>query len=126
MTPVHFFELASQHNRWLTARQTVVAQNVANVSTPDFKTRDVTPFSETLEATRLDMLKTQQSHFSLGADAVGEPAVDVEASKDTLHSGNNVVLENEFAKSGEISRSFALNTSVMKSFHRMFMLSTKG
>ena len=126
MTPIYLFDVMSQHNSWLSARQSLVAQNVANASTPGFKALDVKAFTETLDQTRLDMAQSQKAHFSLGAEAIIEPEIDAEAAGETSHSGNNVALERQFAKSGEIARSFALNTGVMKSFHRMLLLSTKG
>jgi flagellar basal-body rod protein FlgB len=126
MNQVYLFGLAGQHNRWLATRQTVVAQNVANSNTPGYKTQDVVPFEETLETTRLSMARTAASHMQLSTDPAAEPVIDEVAASETLHSGNNVALEREFRKSGEISRSYTLNVSVMKTFNRMLLLSTKG
>jgi flagellar basal-body rod protein FlgB len=36
------------------------------------------------------------------------------------------VLENELLKAGDIRRQFELNTAIVKAFHRMIMLSSKG
>ena len=44
MTPIHLFNVVSQHNRWLAARQTAIAGNVANANTPGYKALDVQPF----------------------------------------------------------------------------------
>jgi flagellar basal-body rod protein FlgB len=43
-----------------------------------------------------------------------------------MPSGNTVVLENELMKAGEISRSFELNTAIVKAFHRMMMTSVRS
>lgn len=126
MEPIHFFSLASQHNRWLGVRQSVVAQNVANANTPGFKTLDVKAFSDTLDATALELQTTRANHLALGGSAVAEAEVDQGAFDGTTHSGNNVSLEKEFGKAGEISKSYALNTGVLKAFHRMLLLSAKG
>jgi flagellar basal-body rod protein FlgB len=37
-----------------------------------------------------------------------------------------VVLENELMKAGEVRRSFELNTAIVKAFHTMLMMATKG
>ncbi|MFD2853698.1 flagellar basal body rod protein FlgB [Seohaeicola zhoushanensis] len=45
-----FFRLASRKMEWLSARQKVIAENVANADTPGYKARDVASFAETLES----------------------------------------------------------------------------
>ncbi|MGL4395226.1 MAG: flagellar basal body protein [Hyphomicrobium sp.] len=126
MKPVFLFDTLSQNNRWLSQRQSVVAQNVANASTPGYKTRDVKPFSETLDDTMLAMARTDKAHFGADEQHAVNVDVDIEAEGNALHSGNNVGLEREFGKAGDISRSYALNTSILKSFNRMLQLSTKA
>ena len=44
---------------------------------------------------------------------------------EVTHSGNNVSLEQELLKAGEINRAYRLNTSVAKAFHRMILASAK-
>jgi flagellar basal-body rod protein FlgB len=44
----------------------------------------------------------------------------------TVHSGNSVSIEQEMLKAGDVSRSYSLNTNLVKSFHRMLMTVTKG
>jgi flagellar basal-body rod protein FlgB len=41
------------------------------------------------------------------------------------YSGNNVSLEQELIKAGEVNRAFRLNTSVAKAFHRMLLTSAR-
>jgi flagellar basal-body rod protein FlgB len=123
---VQLFNLISQNNTWLAARQATVAQNVANASTPGFRALDVRPFSETLDQTALELQTTGTGHLSIGQNAISQAEPEAEQPADSLHSGNTVALEREFAKSGEISRGYALNTGILKSFHRMLLLSTKA
>ncbi|EJF88599.1 hypothetical protein ME3_01057 [Bartonella melophagi K-2C] len=42
------------------------------------------------------------------------------------HSGNNVDLEEEMRKGGEVNREMFLNTAIVKAFHRMMMVTVKG
>ena len=51
MTGVYLFDLASQQARYLAVRQATIASNVANANTPDYKARDVVPFSEVMART---------------------------------------------------------------------------
>ncbi len=126
MSEFYLFGLSSRRAEWLSARQAVVAQNVANANTPAYRAKDVTPFSEVLDTTALQMSGTSASH--LVASAGRDFGVDEAKQKpwDVTHSGNSVSLEQEMLKAGEISRDFTLSTSVAKSFHRMFMSTLKG
>jgi flagellar basal-body rod protein FlgB len=51
MEPVYLFNLIDQQKSWLSARQALVAQNVANVNTPGYKAQDVLPFARVMERT---------------------------------------------------------------------------
>lgn len=126
MQPIKIFDLLSQNSRWLTTRQSVVAQNIANSNTPGFKALDVRPFDEILDQVYLDLKTSDPRHMSLGSDHLMQIESEANSSDDVLYSGNNVSIEKEFAVSGEISRGYTLNVGLTKSFNRMLMMSTKG
>jgi flagellar basal-body rod protein FlgB len=126
MDPVNIFAVASQHNRWLSIRQSAVAQNIANVNTPGYKAVDVEPFESTLDSTRLAMAKTRAAHLTPTGSAAGEGEMVEEASWEIVHSGNSVNYEQQLMKSGEIGGAFARNTGVIKAFHRMLMASARS
>jgi flagellar basal-body rod protein FlgB len=126
MGPVHLFDLVSQHNKWLSVRQSAVAGNIANANTPGFKAIDTEPFEAVLNRAPLEMARTRQGHIS--QPQPGMPVADVrdEDAWDVVHSGNSVVLEQELIKAGEVNRSFALNAGIIKAFHRMLVASARG
>ncbi|MCL4765793.1 MAG: flagellar basal body rod protein FlgB [Hyphomicrobiaceae bacterium] len=126
MGPIHLFDLVSQHNAWLSVRQSAVAGNIANANTPGFKAHDAEPFEAVLNAAPLRLATTRPGHMS--PPQPGPPVTDVrdEDAWDVLHSGNSVVLEQELIKAGEVNRSFALNAGIVKAFHRMLMASARG
>jgi flagellar basal-body rod protein FlgB len=126
MGPIHLFDVASRVNQWLTVRQSAIAQNVANVNTPGFKAQDVKPFESTLEAMSLALASTRQNHMTHAPTADARTELNPDETGELLHSGNSVKLEAEMSKAGEVNRSYALNTSVLKAFHRMLMTSAKG
>ena len=126
MDPVNLFSIASKHNRWLSVRESAVAQNIANVNTPGYKALDVEPFEAALAATRLAMARTRPEHLNPAGENLAAQEMRNEESWQILHSGNNVNLEQQLMKSGEISGSYALNTSVLKTFHRLLLTSSKG
>lgn len=126
MDAVNFFSIASQQNHWLSVRQSVLAQNIANANTPGYKALDVTPFEAVLNATGIEMHKTQPTHLSPTNSAGSETDTQEDAKWEVVHSGNSVSLEEQMLKAGEVAGAYARNTSVMKTFHRMLLASTRG
>jgi flagellar basal-body rod protein FlgB len=126
MGPVHLFELVSQRNEWLSVRQSLVAGNVANANTPGFKAKDVVPFEAVLNRANLEQSMTQEGHLKLGMNGVADARESKNIDGLVLHSGNSVSIEAELLKAGEVSRQHRLATSVMKSFHRMMLSTTRG
>ena len=124
MQPVYLFDLAFQRAQWLSVRQAAVAENVANANTPNFRARDVEPFEATLDKTALDMASTNPGHISLASTQVR--AAPQSRTFDITSKGNDVSLENELIKAGEVTRDYSINVSIVKSFHRMWMASVKG
>lgn len=126
MQGIHLFDLASRQAEWLSVRQTAVAGNVANANTPSFKARDVEPFKDVLEQAQLTMAATNPRHLEVNASGIAATELRKDAVTEQNHSKNTVSLEAEMVKSGEINRQFALNTSIVKAFHRMMLSSVKG
>lgn len=126
MDQVYLFGIASQRSSWLANRQTVVAENIANASTPGYKSKDISSFNEVLDTTGMQLAQSSNMHLaSLGRSREADTATS-QTSWDVTHSGNSVMIEQEMLKAGEISRSYALNTSVMKVFQRLLIMSVKG
>ncbi len=126
MEPVNLFNLATQQSRWLAVRQSAVAGNVANVSTPGYGAVDVEPFEKVLDKTGVKLATTDAGHLRGGATEAGFSIRQEERDASVLPSENSVVLENEMLKAGDIRRQFELNTAIVKAFHRMIMLSSKS
>lgn len=125
MQPVNLFDLATQQARWLSVRQAAVAGNVANVNTPGYRAVDVEPFESVLNNTRVAMQATDASHNQNGVTPASFGLNEADDPK-LLPSKNSVVMEDELVKAGEIRRAFELNTAIVKSFHRMMMMTTRS
>lgn len=126
MKAVNIFQLASRHNQWLTLKQSTVAGNVANANTPGYRALEVKSFDDVLGDTQMQLSRTRKEHIPLTPGEFATSEGEAEDSWAVVHSGNTVNLEQEMLRAGEVHRSFALNTSVTKSFHRMLIASTKG
>ncbi len=130
MQPIQLFDLASRQAEWLSIRQEVVAGNIANATTPGFKAKDVTPFSAVLNAAQSTrMARTHPGHLTGGAiDSRIDVSVEEEALNNEIgvqESGNTVSLSQELSKTGEIKRQYELSTGLVKSFHRMMLMTVK-
>jgi len=125
MEPVNLFDLATQQARWLSVRQAAVAGNIANINTPGYKAADVEPFEKVLDNTRVAVQATHPQHQKTGVTPASF-ALNEREDPQMLPSENSVVLEDELAKAGEVRRAFELNTAIVKAFHRMIMMTTRG
>jgi flagellar basal-body rod protein FlgB len=120
-------DLAARQSSWLLSRENLVAQNVANANTPGYKTADLTPFEASLQTASLQLTTTSPMHISIPqSEFQSTPEETTTAKSDTFLAGNNVSLESEMMKGGEINRAYSLNTAVVKAFNGMLVQSVKG
>ena len=120
-------DLAARQASWLVARENLVAQNVANANTPGYKTADLKPFEAEIQTASLSLTATSPKHISLGGGDFQHAAEDdAPLNRETFLSGNNVSLESEMMKGGEINRAHALNVAIVKAFNGMLLQSAKG
>lgn len=97
------------------ARQSVIAENIANADTPGFKARDIQEFGEVFgppEKVGSRMKATLPGHIGyVGADASFEPkAISSFAAESP--NGNTVSLEEQVAKSAEVRHAHDLALGV--------------
>lgn len=126
MEPVSLFDLAAQQARWLSVRQSAVAGNIANANTPGYRAVDVEPFENLIGNRSVTLVSTNARHLSSGSAEANFALRQIEPSGPEMPSKNTVTLEDEMIKSGEVRRDFELNTAIVRSFHRMFMMTTRG
>ena len=117
----------------LSQRQQVIAQNIANSETPGFKAREtVTPDFAALLSAQGDggapRVARPQVRISSGMAALGARQPDggsIIADADTSETrpdGNNVGLEDQMLKMGQVQSDFAAATSIYRK--QMGMLKT--
>ncbi len=117
-TQMTVFSLMKARLQMLGERQKVIAENVANVSTPGYSPRDINQeaFSATLERmaghgaggpARMTMAATQAGHMAgpKGSVAPGVSTVKSPDSETTL-DGNSVVVEEQMMKIAETRMDF--------------------
>jgi flagellar basal-body rod protein FlgB len=127
VTGVYLFDLASQQARYLAVRQSTIASNVANANTPDYKARDVVPFSEVMARTAsAGMALTESAHVTSVEGRIPTKPVAAADAWDALSTSSSVSLEQEMLKAGEVSRDHNLNMGIVKAFDRMLKAAVKS
>jgi len=118
--------LAWRHNQWLSARQAVVASNIANINTPGYRARDIEPFDAALARVDAHLASTHARHMRQGGDSPAARETDTATGPGLVHSGNTVDLERQLSISGEAQQAYALNAGIVRTFHRMVLSGLKG
>jgi flagellar basal-body rod protein FlgB len=84
--------------RWHEARQGVLAENVANAATPNFRAHDLKPVEGA--AAGLSPERTDPNHLTLGS-AQGGPRSEAVGGFERTPDGNSVVLEEQMMKAAQ-------------------------
>lgn len=121
MTPVSLFTLIDQQKTWLSTRQSLVAQNIANATTPGYKAVDALPFARVMESTGLDMAGVHPLHIRPAQSETMAVAARALDPQDMTHSGNTVSPEEEMIKAAKIRGTFTLDNNLIRAFHGMWM-----
>lgn len=125
MQSVNLFELASQQSRWVVARQKAVANNVANANTVGYRALEVEPFREVLNDRSNSLSVTHPQHIG-PADGSGEFRTKVVEAEPGSATDPKVSIEKQLIEAGEVRRTYELNTAIVKSFHRMILMTARS
>ena len=107
---------------WLTQRQKVLAENIANADTPRFEPKDLSQpnFANELRAVSNHVRATHVGHISTGAD-FGNGVTVVKARGGTgALSGNQVDLESEMMKVSTTVVDYQAMTALLKKWQGLF------
>ena len=109
-------KLASEKLKHSTARQAVVAQNIANADTPGYKAKETSSFADHISNAKSSSLRaTHDKHIRGHRHDAGEVEVrDIKNPDVVKLNGNTVSLEMETMKSAEIAQDHAMVTNMYK------------
>ena len=130
------FSMLRERMEMLSTRQKTLAENVANVSTPGYKPRDVdvTAFNEAMERGQsptarrgVAMAVTQPGHIAAGS-GTGRASVAVRSAPDseTTLDGNAVVVEEQMMKLAETRMEFETAVSLYRKGLSLIRLASKS
>jgi flagellar basal-body rod protein FlgB len=114
------FSLISQRIGWLSERQKVLAENVANADTPNYKARDLKALDFATMANaagaggRLAPMATDARHFDIRPAGGSKSALAKDAKAESTLSGNTVSLESEMMKVAETAMDYQLITNLYR------------
>ena len=100
---MQIFRVAQNMASHASARQAVIAQNVANADTPGYRARDIAPFADSHETAPQSALRATRPGHILPGDNTRSSWRAFEAERPGAMSpnGNNVSLETELMMSAE-------------------------
>jgi flagellar basal-body rod protein FlgB len=132
LTSLKLFKMATTRMDWAAQRQKVLAQNIANADTPDYRPKDVKEinFKDVLRGTAaapVNVARTNVNHLkgtipeqdrfrSQGLPKTFEESPD----------GNQVIIEEQMQKVGNTRTEYNTAVTLMSSHMKMLSIALKG
>jgi flagellar basal-body rod protein FlgB len=135
LSDIPLFAMLKSRMGYLSQRQRVIAENVANANTPGYAPRDMKPFSfqaqvQAAQASGGGMAVTHAGHMlpQHGSAGSGQQTLSTETAKDseTTLDGNSVVLEEEMMKMGQARMDYDAAVSFYQKALNMITLATRA
>ena len=104
----NLFALASKRLQWLSDRQAVISENVANADTAGYRTRDVESFASYLS----NVEQGEQTQANI---------VETQTDWGTDFSGNNVVLEEQLMQASSNAGQYKMAASLYRKAHELII-----
>lgn len=116
---------------WLSQRQVVLSQNVANGDTPGYQAKDLQPFDFKKELAgaglRLQAKRTDAAHLAAGGGDGGGRRAKAAADKyEASPQGNTVVLEEEMLKISDTQMDHSMITNLYRKQMGMLKMAIGG
>jgi len=120
------FHLAEQRLAWTDRRQEVLAQNIANLNTPGWQSKDLRPFAQALAGasagiTAPALARTDPLHLTGSQDTAQSSLLTTEAGG-RQPDGNAVSLDDQLTKVADTATAQQIATTLYKKYLSMFSL----
>ncbi|HVI49878.1 MAG TPA: flagellar basal body rod protein FlgB [Candidatus Sulfotelmatobacter sp.] len=110
--------MARKDMDWLTRRQEVLAQNVANANTPKYQSKDIAPldFKSVFKNTQapLQAEVTNPMHIQPPVEQAKYESDVVKQPAESKPDGNSVSLEDQMQKIGEVKNNYDLAINLLQ------------
>lgn len=119
---IPLFDLAEQRLAWTDQRQGVLAQNIANMNTPNWQTKDVRPFAQALAtATAPTLARTDPGHLAGTQDTAAQSLLMPQTGA-RQPDGNTVSMDEQLVKVADTAQAQQIATTLYKKYLSMFSL----
>ena len=132
LSTLNVFRVATVKMGWLSERQGVLAQNIANADTPDYRAKDLKApsFSKIMSNGNhnVKMVQTAKGHM-IGLENTMNTRLIKERDKDVYEvspNDNAVIMEEQLIKISESSMNFKLASSIYSKNLSMFKMALNG
>jgi flagellar basal-body rod protein FlgB len=114
------FSIAEQRLAWTSQRQAVLAQNIANVSTPGYQAKDMPDFQQMLAGTTgVQPVRTDPKHLGGTIDPGSTTRLSSETSITTADK-NGVRMEEQLMKVADTETLHSTVTAIFKTYMTLF------
>ena len=113
LTNLKLFQMATKRMDWLSKRQQVLSQNIANSDTPGYRPKDL-KFREMLrpQLKRSTLEKTSSMHIEATRKNSGYRSDSGKETYETAPAGNAVILEEQLTKVSETQANHRLASNI--------------
>lgn len=127
LSKMPLFKMAQMRMQWAAERQRVLAQNVSNIDTPDFRPKDIeAPDFERLATRAARPVRAEMTHPNHQPGTLADRTTfDARTERrpfETSLDGNQVVLEEQMQKVGETRSRYMLAASVFEKHIKMLTI----
>ncbi len=124
---IEIFRMSQGLAQHAAARQSTIAQNVANADTPGYRARDLVSFTETYDAPNTTQMRASRAKHTLTpTTSAGAQAEAILRDGPTSPNGNSVSLETELMASASAKRDHDLALAVYKSSMNIMRASVRS
>lgn len=120
------FRMMSGKMRWLSSRQGVLSQNIANADTPKYRPKDLKEVDfrkpEIGKPFQVELTRTNEAHFSRSGETSDFRSDRDRKPYETLPTGNAVVLEEQLMKVAQNKHDYELMTRLYRKHIQMFQI----
>jgi len=114
------FQAMGAKMNYLSTRQGVISQNIANADTPEYRPRDLTEvdfgavLTEISNSKKMRVEKTQAGHMIPGGDIDDAKNRKSRFTYEVAPADNAVIIEEQMVKASETTLDFNLMTNLMR------------
>ena len=114
------FEAMGAKMNYLSTRQGVLAQNIANADTPEYRPRDLTEvdfgavLADVTGSNKIRMEKTTQGHILPGGDLDSSRNRKSRMTYEVAPADNAVIIEEQMVKATQTTMDYNLMTNLMR------------